>query len=344
MKIAIHKSNNSFAPFWISYCESKQIPYKLVCCYDHDIVAQLQDCDILMWHHLHSSSKDVLFAKQLLFALEQSGLKVFPDFNTNWHFDDKVGQKYLLESLAAPVVPSFVFYNKIAALDWLKQAEYPLVFKLRRGAGSSNVRLVRSVKEARSLVKQAFGKGFKQYSALASLKDRFWKFRAGKVSAFEVLKGLIRLGYEPRYSKTMGREKGYVYFQSFLPGNDCDIRIIVIDQKAFALKRLVRSHDFRASGSGDFRFAKEEFDLRCVQIAFETTENMKAQCVAFDFIYDQHQEPKIVEISYGFGKDAYDNCPGYFDRNCSWQEGKFDPQGWMVDCTIHAINQNDYVC
>lgn len=344
MKIAIHNSNNSFAPFWISYCQSRQIPYQLVCCYDNDIVAQVKDCDVLMWHHLHTSSKDVLFARQLLFALEQAGVMVFPDFNTNWHFDDKVGQKYLLEAIDAPMVPSFVFYNKVAALTWLRQAQYPLVFKLRRGAGSSNVRLVGTLKEGKSLVRKAFGRGFKQYSAIASLKDRFGKFRAGKVSAFEVLKGLIRLGYEPLYSKTMGREKGYVYFQTFMPGNDADIRIIVIDQKAFALKRLVRSNDFRASGSGEFRFAREEFDLRCVQIAFETTDKMNAQCVAFDFIYDQHHEPKIVEVSYGFGKDAYDNCPGYFDRYCQWQAGSFDPQGWMVDTVLHAINQKTYEC
>ena len=70
---------------------------------------QLVDCDALMWHHDQGNYKDVLFAKQLLFAVEQSGKKVFPDFKTNWYFDDKVGQKYLFESLGVPFVNTYIF-------------------------------------------------------------------------------------------------------------------------------------------------------------------------------------------------------------------------------------------
>jgi hypothetical protein len=70
-------------------------------CYQSDIINQLSDCDALMFHHYHASSKDTLFAKQLLFALESAGKIVFPDFRTGWHFDDKVGQKYLFEAIGS---------------------------------------------------------------------------------------------------------------------------------------------------------------------------------------------------------------------------------------------------
>ena len=53
-----------------------------------------------------------------MFSVEASGKKVFPDFNTVWHFDDKVGQKYLLEALDLPLVPTWVFYDKTEALQW----------------------------------------------------------------------------------------------------------------------------------------------------------------------------------------------------------------------------------
>ncbi len=56
-----------------------------------------------MWHFHQGSPRDILFAKQLIFALQTSGKRVFPDFNTVWHFDDKVGQKYLLEAIEAPI-------------------------------------------------------------------------------------------------------------------------------------------------------------------------------------------------------------------------------------------------
>ena len=115
-KIAIHKSSWGFSKEWINYCEKNNIPYKIVNCYDSDIISQVEDCDALLWHHHHSNAKDVLFAKELLFSLEQAGKKVFPEFNSNWHFDDKVGQKYLLEAIGAPMAKSWVFYEKSDAL------------------------------------------------------------------------------------------------------------------------------------------------------------------------------------------------------------------------------------
>lgn len=338
MKLAIHDNKDSFAPYWIAYCESRSIPFKLVNCYANDIIDQVRDCSALMWHHHQSSSKDILFAKQLLFSLEQAGIKVFPDFNTGWHFDDKVGQKYLLEALNAPLVPTYVFYSEKEALDWSEKTTFPKVFKLRGGAGSSNVRLVKTKAQARKIVKTAFGKGFKQYDAFSNLKERYRKYKLGKTSFQELIKGVIRLGYEPRFSKVMGRERGYVYFQEFIPGNDSDIRIIVIEGKAFGLKRMVRENDFRASGSGDFKFAKEEFDERCVQTSFETARKMKSGCVAFDYIFDSNNNPLIVEVSYGFVKEGYDACEGYWDEQLNWHGTKFDPTVWMIEGIFKQLN------
>lgn len=92
MKIAIHHSPHSFSERWIEYCKEKNIPYKIVNAYDSDIVKKVEDCDAFMWHHHHANYKDTLFAKQLLYSLQTAGKKVFPDFHTGWHFDDKVGQ------------------------------------------------------------------------------------------------------------------------------------------------------------------------------------------------------------------------------------------------------------
>ena len=50
MKIAIHDQAGSFSDRWIKYCDENQVPYKLVNCYDSDIVAQLDNCNRLMWY------------------------------------------------------------------------------------------------------------------------------------------------------------------------------------------------------------------------------------------------------------------------------------------------------
>jgi len=334
--IAIHKNDHSFSNHWIDYCKARSIPYKIVNCYSSDIINQLANCDSLMWHHSHINSKDVLFAQKLLMAVEHSGKIVFPNFKTAWHFDDKVAQKYLLEAIGAPLVNSWVFYDKNEAMLWTKRCTYPKVFKLRGGSGSSNVLLANTTNEALKLIKRAFGKGFKQRDEINGLKERWRKYQLGKLKFEDVLIGIIRIFYGTKFSKVAGNEKGYAYFQEFIPNNNYDIRVVVVDNKAFAIKRMVRKNDFRASGSGNILYKKELFDINTIKLSFELTDKIDAQCIAYDFIYD-NGIPKVVEISYGFMKEGYDACEGYWDKDLNWHEGKFDFCGWMVECVVIAV-------
>jgi glutathione synthase/RimK-type ligase-like ATP-grasp enzyme len=339
MKLAIHKSEAGFHPRWVAYCESNGVAYKRVDCHASDIITQLSDCDGLMWHHGQMNTRDLIVAKAVLSSLEHAGFPVFPDWRTAWHFDDKVAQKYLLEAIDAPLVPTWVFLDECSAMDWIHTTSFPKVFKLRGGAGSVNVRLVHGPDEARRLVRRAFRAGFANYDAVGSLKERWRKVRLGKAPAWEVAKGLARFLRPPAFADVLGRERGYAYFQEFLPNNDSDTRIIVIGDKAFALKRYVRANDFRASGSGHFGYERELFDDRCVEIAFETTRRLGAQCVAYDFVFDGDGAPWLVEISYGFVKEVYDPCTGYWDASLRWHAGPFDPQGWMVEVLLASIRE-----
>lgn len=340
MKIGIHytKANWSFCHQWIEYCQANNIPHKLVNTYSNNIVEELTDCDIFMCHHHHSSYKEKLFAKQLLFSLQQAGIKVFPDFNTGWHFDDKVGQKYLLEAINAPLAPSYVFYTKKEALEWVKKTSFPKVFKLRGGAGSSNVKLANSKKEAIKFINKAFGKGFPQYSAIDNLKERYNKYKHGHTTISNVLKGIIRLGYPTEFSKMYAPEKGYAYFQDFIPNNNYDIRLIIIGgEKAYGMKRLVRQNDFRASGSNSFIYDK--IDEQILKIGFETANKLNLQAVAFDFVYDINKSPLIIEMSYAYGTKGSRQCNGYWSDNLVWHEGSFNPFGWIIDNLIVTRNK-----
>lgn len=337
MKIAIHHRAGSFSERWIEYCQKNSISYKIVDAFDSDIIQQVAGCDAFLWHHHHGQFKDALTAKRIMFALEHAGVNVFPNFNTGWHFDDKVAQKYLLEAIGAPTVPSYVFYDKKNAMEWAKKTSYPKVFKLKGGAGATNVKLVKNQAEALTLINQAFGKGFPQFDRFNHLKERFQKYKSGQSSLLSVAKGAGRLVVPTEFSQQQSPEKGYAYFQDFIPHNDFDIRVIVIDGKAFAIKRLVREDDFRASGSGSIVYGKSEIDLRCVKIAFDISDKLDSQCLAYDFIFDKDNEPLIVEISYGFSIDAYDKCPGYWDEKLCWNEECFNPQHWIIGKLINGI-------
>lgn len=338
MKIAIHKTENSFSTEWIDFCNRKGIEVKAVNAYDNDIIKQVKDCDAFMWHFHHADYRDMKFAKSLLFSLEQSGMKVYPNSNSCWHFDDKVAQKYLLESINAPLVPSYVFYSEKDAMEWAESTTYPKVFKLKGGAGASNVKLAKNKKDARKFIKQCFGKGFRQYRFMEKIKEEYRKYRQGISTLRDFLRPIyyqLTKRYPSTFDHYQGKEIGYAYFQEFIPDNEYDTRMIVIDGKyAFGEKRFVRKNDFRASGSGIFSY--DNIDTEIVKVAFDVAKSLKLQSVAFDFVYGKDKKPLIIEISYGFGTKGAKKCPGYWTDDMKWHEGiGFDFCGWMVETVMN---------
>lgn len=329
MKVAIHHKKGSFSDGWIQYCIDNEINYSVVNAYDNNIIDQLKEFDVFLWHHSHGNYRDKLFAKSLITSLENIGVKVFPNINTCWHFDDKVAQKYLFESIKAPLVPSYVFYDKQTALDWAKQTTYPKVFKLRGGAGSSNVRLVHSYSECTKIIKKAFRKGFNPTPHLHLAYDQFKLWIRGKARFYDIAKYIGLFFLPSKYmSKMLPMEKGYVYFQEFIPENKYDTRVIVIGEKAYGMHRMVRKGDFRASGSSTYDYSPIRRDV--LKIAFDTAKKLKLQSAAFDFIYTEADEPLIVEVSYGFGTKGSGQCTGYWNVDLNYIESNMEPEKWII--------------
>lgn len=336
--IAIHATSGTFSDEWIAYCDSYGIAYRVVDCFASDIIAQLKGCGGLMWHWPHHDHRAALFARELTSSLERSGVLVFPDSATSWHYDDKLGQKYLLEAVGAPLVPSYAFYDSKPALTWASQVDYPKVFKLRGGAGSENVRLVRDEAEARRLIHRSFGRGWRTKSRLHLLKERLWHVKRDRslTSVVNLWRGFARLVVPTEDERNGGTERHYAYFQDFVPGNYHDIRVIVIGERAFAIKRMVRGNDFRASGSGHIVYDPAQIPRACVQLAFELSKTLKTQCTAYDFVFDAGR-PMVVEISYAFTIAVYADCPGYWGPDLQWHEGNFRPQHFMVEDFVAAV-------
>ena len=147
----------------------------------------------------------------------------------------------------------------------------------------------------------------------------------------------MRLVHTTEYARLEGKEVCYSYFQDYIPNNDHDIRVIVIGDKAFAIKRMVRTNDFRASGSGYILYDRQLFDAGLIRLSFEITQKLQSQCVAFDYVFD-NDKPLLIEISYGFSPEGYDPCPGFWDIDLNWHQGNFDPYGWMVENLLKQID------
>lgn len=335
--IAIHHRANGFSERWISYCDEHLIPYRLVDCYRSDIIRQLDGCQGLMWHWAHHDHKAALIARQLTLALEGAGLKVFPDSASSWHYDDKLGQKYLFEAAGLPLVPTHTFLDLREALAWARSTTYPKVFKLRAGAGSANVRLVPNQSAAEKLIRRSFGRGWKPLPASYFVKERLWQIRRDRnlKSVIDLGRGLLR-AIRPSMHQRVGRiERQYAYFQDFIPDNDHDVRVIVIGRHLLALKRMVREGDFRASGSGCFSDNPDEISAECLAIARAAARTLGTQCVALDFVF-KNGRPLIVEASYAFTANAYGKN-GSWDDTLTWRPGAVRAEDLIISSFLESL-------
>lgn len=343
-QIAIHHRTKSFSDRWVEYCETQRIPYKIVNCLESDIIKQLDSCACLLWHWSHGDPREQLVARHIIMAAEAMGVRVFPSSATCWYFDDKLAQKYLLEAIGAPLVPTHVFYDLQDTLQWIDQASYPKVFKLRRGAGSSNVKLVRSAGEARALAKQAFSAGFSPIPHYGQDAMKRYRSASRRGDLLNVVKRLPQaLATIRGKKKMMGNERGYTYFQDFMPGNDFDTRVTVIGDRAFAYTRNVRPGDFRASGSGDVVYDPKRVDEKCLEIAHAVTRMIGSQSMAFDFVLREDRQPVILEVSYCYSPRVVYSCPGYWDSKLNRHEGHIWPQdAILTDLLNDLAGSNQY--
>ena len=344
--IGIHPRAGSFSDRWIESCQQQAIPHKLVNCLQSDVIAQCAGLRAVLWHWSLNDPRELLCARQIAAALKETGIVFFPNFETCWHYDDKIAQKYLLEAIGAPLIPTWVLTDRAAAEAWIESATWPKVFKLRCGAGSSNVRLIRSHSEAAGLCRQAFGRGFPAEMIRADAVQKY--MRAG-LKARDVPRRLWRLVRKAFLRvfgpEEFGRQRGYLYFQEFMADNPFDTRVTVIGGRAFAFTRENRPGDFRASGSGRLCYDAAKIDPRCVQIAFQVTRRLRAQSLAFDFLFDAAGRPVIGEISYCYMAGAVHDCPGHWDEQMNWRPGQVWPQDAILEdvCAAAGIGHKEPV-
>ncbi len=342
MRLAIHftreRVEDSYAPKWIEYCKNNSIEYEIVNCYDNDIVEKLRDFDALLWHWDQLDYKALLFAKGLIHALDRDDFVVYPNVDTGWHYDDKVGQKYLLEAIKAPLVKSYAFYDKARAREWIENTTFPKVFKLRSGAGSFNVVLIQSKKEALRYIKRAFGRGFFPHSKSAVLRERVWHFKKDRnfKNFFKISYGIYRYIFPNKTYKNLPIERNYLYAQDFIDGCDHDIRVFIIGDRALTKKRFTRDGDFRASGSG--RWSWYDIPKECIEMAFEVSDKLRTQSLAFDFVKDIDGY-KIVEISYVASVRGFPDAPGYWDRDLNWIEGSLRAEYFVIEDVVNRVKE-----
>ena len=344
MRIAVQKDTGSFWRMWkeeIITSGNECILLDLRVLTDFD---EALKCDGVMWHIDMEPAIQSAASSRLTSLEGASGKVVFPNFNTKWHFDNKVSQAYLFRQMSIPTPETNVFWHEDDAMLWVhSQGEFPVVAKLKRGAGSAAVYILRNQREAERYIRRMFSlKGISGETGGAKRSPyRIWRDLARKL-VLRLPRPMLQhfLKERPRLREVWPNERGYAYFQEFIPGNDFDTRITVIGNRAFAFRRFNRDGDFRASGSGNIDYSVIDIDLEMVRIAHDLSFKNNLQSMAYDFLTDKEGKPTIVEISYAYQSKAVFDCPGHWDRELNWVDGHVLPEAAHVEDFINEIKKS----
>lgn len=339
--LAIYNRKGSFSDRWIELCRERTIPFIEVDLFDTRLVSQLRNEKVkaFLCHPPMSSRASMLAGRSIILALSRAGIRVFPTAPDYWHFDDKIAQKYLFEAVGIPTPSTVVLFERKSALEWMSGAVLPTVFKLRSGAGSTNVSLITQKHNGISHIERMFGRGIASTdSAFGDYKTKIRKHAARRDWSATLRRAPQTLVSWWKLRNELNRERGYVYFQEFIAGNLDDTRITVIGERAFAFRRMVRPGDFRASGSGMIDYEPSKINQRCVTLAFDAARRIGSSCMAFDFVKrPQDGEPLIVEASFGFASEAVRKCPGHWGADHSWRPGPMQPEDAVLDDVLRDI-------
>jgi glutathione synthase/RimK-type ligase-like ATP-grasp enzyme len=335
VRLAAHRAPG-FAERWIEGSHPEDVAVSGIDGYRSGIVSELGSFDAVAWQLSQDRSLDLTVGRQVLAAAEMMGLTVFPNHATRCHFDDKIAQKYILEATGAPLAKTWVFFTRDDARAFLRSASFPLVFKLRRGAGSMNVHLLRDRVEGEKVARKAFSGGFRPFPVIDRLSRAGARFASSgprKVGFGGRARRALRVILEQTFR--VPRERGYLLLQEFIPGNVKDTRVTIIGDRRFCFFRGVRDGDFRASGSGRISYPdRDEIPADMIEIAAGISDRLGFQSMAYDFV----REPAtgravLLEMSFTFNAEAVFRCPGYLHRDGSWRT----PAPWPQDAILEDL-------
>lgn len=325
MKVGIHRDlngkTNDKIDKYLSILDYNKIDFMLMDINEVNFWNQIKEIDYFIFRYsLYDDQKQI--ANDIIPVIEKYyNVKTFPDSNTCWSYDDKIRETFLLRNEDNVLVDSWIFYDKKNAIDYSSKLLYPVVFKLKGGSRSQNVILLKNKNDYKRIIKKIFGSGI--YSERMYFKEStVIKDLSVKKIIKETALRIRRFINDEETKLYWTKQKNYILLQKFLPNNTYDTRITTIGDRIFGVRRFIRDGDFRASGSGKTDFNYEKVDTRMIEIAYRISKKYQFQTMAYDFIYDEKKNPKIVEMSYNYPDMPIEKAEGYWDKDFHFHKSK----------------------
>lgn len=303
-----NQSKKDWSERFSQILSKKNINYGYIYIDKDDWIQQINNYDVLLWKPKFMGVESSQFFKEKVYFIQHiMNKRIYPNYETVWHFDSKNAQKYLFEYTNIKTPKTYVSFDYNESIDTCDKIDYPTVVKSSNGAGSTGVKLVKSNKTLKKIINyEFFGK--------------------------KVMNRVFKTNHDPF---------GYLYIQKFMKNNAGDLRINIIgDKYAVGFWRGNRDNDFRASGSGKIDYNKE-IPVEIIEYCTNISKNNKFDSMAYDVLFNQEGDFVIVEISYGYVDTAVYNAKGYYILDNEGKISKFvEGHYWPQELWIEWVHDN----
>jgi glutathione synthase/RimK-type ligase-like ATP-grasp enzyme len=278
-------ARRAYWPKYERFLKNNNITYFYYDILRSDWMDEARKFDIILWHPQSSPDYQEIAKTKFYFLEKYLKKRCFPSFDEIWSYEDKVRANYLYVHFGLPCVPTFVTNSRAEALEFIKNASYPVISKISTGSASFGVEKLNDKQSARRYVNKCFSK---------TGRKTYWTF---------------------------SRQINYVYFQKFISSSKYDLRIIVVGNKLFGYYRYPNKGDFRASGAGNV--IKSALPEEAMRIAIRTRQVLKCDSLVVDMLYSEEDKKfMIIETSVFCGVDTpeqlkIDEKPGYYEYDGS---------------------------
>lgn len=242
-------------------------------------------------------------------ALKRPDIILLPDEHQLNSLENKGYQELYKDLLGIEQVDGVYFGDIEQLIEVESSLSYPFVLKKNKGALSSGVQLIKSKAELFSFRDQVKKKTLKE--KLAFIVNRRNSFR--KDSNLLPKEELLNNNFSDFFAKRMP-----VVVQKFVPGLNCDFKILIFGEKYYCLQRKTRVNDFRASGSGNFSFIDPPFEI--LNYAKTLNSKFKVPFISLDLGIDEENKCYLFEFQgTAFGPMTLTQSTYYFlFQNNEW--------------------------
>ncbi len=254
------RGNNAYWPKFERFLQENNIPYKELDIKESSFISECKGMDIIVWRTLSTYVDKWEAADKVEFIQDYLGKLILPPRESLWMDEDKVRGQWVFELNQLPVINTFISYSEEETKAYIENCQYPFISKHKTCSASKGVELIKDKQQAIKLWKAVFSDGLK-------------------------------------INNTYVKQKGYVFFQEFVPNKGFDLRVVMIGDSFFGYYRYPKKGDYRASGSGIV--TKKDIPLDVLRLAKKVRGCLpKSYLLAVDFLQDTRDDQYyIIESS-----------------------------------------------